>query len=869
MPTSEAACKPSPPGAGGACATAGKWFRDPAGAKLFWNGIAYGPFKPNSRGGPWPEDAQLRADFAHIASLGFNSIRVYEPPTEEVLRACSAHGLRLLAGVPWTQHVDFLADKAAGRDAITRVRRAAGRLANEPCVAGLLIGNEIDKTLVRWMGPGRVRAFLEELVAAAKAEAPRLPVAYANYPSTEYLTPRNADFVACNVFLEQRDDFSRYLGRLQVIAGDRPLVVTEFGLDTKRHGEAAQAEVLRWEMEELRRLGAAGNFWFSYTDEWHRGGEGVTGWDFGIVTRDRKPKRVCTVLPGPAASGLEAPVAGISAVVCTRNGAATLRECLVALGRQSHPRHEVLVIDDGSTDATPEIAQEFPFVKYHRQDHAGLSAARNLGARLAQSGILAFTDDDCASDEDWLLHVATAFEDETCAAAGGPNLPPSPRTRAEAVVAAAPGAPAHVLAGDREAEHLPGCNLAIRKSALEAVGGFREEFTAAGDDVDLCWRLQAAGWKLLFIPSAVVWHHRRATVGAYLRQQRGYGFAEAQLIGRWPERFAWIGGARWRGVIYGGAGSDDLARKLIDFGPAGSALFPAIYTTHACEWTNALSGLPPMLLVFAMTIAGLFFQPALFAAAVLFGGTIAAAIVAALRRSHDRKPRSLRGTSLLAALCWLQPVVRDWARLRGMIALRARPRARVRGDVSFPSPAKQPGLFGSRTWSFWNREGGNDTLFHSALSEVCADAGTACAPVAGPGNLWDFKLTTLGMTAFIASVTEYHDGGGRLVRVRCSRPQWNRVIGWLWPLPITVCVLWAFVGPEPERPGRVGTGLSLQLAAAGLSILWDVVATRRFHSLVRQAASRCGWLAGGDSRAAPDSPLAALPASTKLPEHAP
>ncbi len=287
------------------------------------------------------------------------------------------------------------------------------------------------------------------------------------------------------------------------------------------------------------------------------------------------------------------------------------------------------MIDDGSTDATPEIARDFPFVKYHRQDHAGLSAARNLGARLAQGAVLAFTDDDCVPDEDWLLHLAAAFEDETCAAAGGPNLPPLPRTRTEAVVAAAPGAPAHVLAGDLEAEHLPGCNLAIRKSALQAVGGFREEFTAAGDDVDVCWRLQAAGRKLCFVPSAVVWHHRRATVAAYLRQQRGYGFAEAQLIRRWPERFAWIGGARWRGAIYGNAGVDDLAGKMIDFGPAGSALFPTVYATHTRRWTDALSGLPGALLALALLVMGIFFKPLLLLAGMVFAGTLVAAIIAA------------------------------------------------------------------------------------------------------------------------------------------------------------------------------------------------------------------------------------------------
>ncbi len=156
--------------------------------------------------------------------------------------------------------------------------------------------------------------------------------------------------------------------------------------------------------------------------------------------------------------------AKISVVVCTRNGAGTLQECLAALQRQNDSNYEVLVVDDGSTDTTPEIAREFPYAQYHSQPHSGLSAARNLGAQRATGEIIAYTDDDCVPDEDWLQHLRCAFEDPQCVAAGGPNLPPPPRSFAESVVAMARLARlAEVLLNDEEAEHLPGCNLAIRK----------------------------------------------------------------------------------------------------------------------------------------------------------------------------------------------------------------------------------------------------------------------------------------------------------------------------------------------------------------------------------------------------------------------
>jgi len=87
-----------------------------------------------------------------------------------------------------------------------------------------------------------------------------------------------------------------------------------------------------------------------------------------------------------------------------------------------------------------------------------------------------------------------------------------------------------VLLTDREAEHIPGCNMAYRKSALLEIGGFDERFRIAGDDVDACWSLQKLNWKLGFSPAAVVWHHRRNSVRTYLKQQRAT--AEPKLYSR-------------------------------------------------------------------------------------------------------------------------------------------------------------------------------------------------------------------------------------------------------------------------------------------------------------------------------------------------
>ena len=133
---------------------------------------------------------------------------------------------------------------------------------------------------------------------------------------------------------------------------------------------------------------------------------------------------------------------------------------------------------------------------------------------------------------------------------GGPNLLPPEDSAVAAAVMVSPGGPAHVMLNDRQAEHIPGCNMAFYKWALVEVGGFDPIFQRAGDDVDICWRLQQAGYKIGFSPAAFVWHYRRSTVAAYLKQQRGYGEAEALLVRKHPEYFNAFGGSIWRGRIY-------------------------------------------------------------------------------------------------------------------------------------------------------------------------------------------------------------------------------------------------------------------------------------------------------------------------------
>src|SRR5262249_21499087 len=112
----------------------------------------------------------------------------------------------------------------------------------------------------------------------------------------------------------------------------------------------------------------------------------------------------------------------------------------------------------------------------------------------------------------------------------------------------------------------------------EEVGGFNSVYRAAGDDVDVCWRLQRLGHRIGGGPPAMGWHFRRNTVKAYIAQQRGYGQAEALLYFRHPHRFNALGHARWQGRIYGGmAAVLSLGRPIVYGGVYGRGLFQTLY----------------------------------------------------------------------------------------------------------------------------------------------------------------------------------------------------------------------------------------------------------------------------------------------------
>jgi GT2 family glycosyltransferase len=531
------------------------------------NAVTYGPLP-----GGWPQS--FEADFSRMVAAGFNAIRLYDMPDTRLLNAAQQHGLKVFGGLKWGQSADFFQAPGIYTAAVISLVNALRDIGGHPALAGIYVGNEVPADLARWMGPLKVRRAIEELIDVGREIAPWLLFAYANYPSTEYLEPENADFSAFNVFLEHETAFRDYLKRLHHIAGDRPLVISEFGIDSQRNGPERQAEILGWAARAALALETAGMTIYAWSDRWWNAGAEVFDWDFGLLDRDGKAKPALAVVNPELA---EPDPLRFSVIVCTRNGRERIASCLNAIDQMTGGGFETWVIDDGSTDGTGDFVEEnFPWVLLLRLEPGGLSSARNAGAAAAHGEVLAFTDDDCEPDREWIARLRPMFLKGCYAAAGGPNLPPKPRTWEEAVIGAAPGAPSHVMLNDEEAEHLPGCNLAVTKAAFEAIGGFDPQFHTAGDDVDFCWRLRDAGFRLGFAPGAFVWHWRRPTVQAFLLQQLGYGRAEHLLLAKHPAHFSKHGDAKWRGFVYGGGPVRVMADSIIYHGPMGDAGYQAI-----------------------------------------------------------------------------------------------------------------------------------------------------------------------------------------------------------------------------------------------------------------------------------------------------
>jgi glycosyltransferase involved in cell wall biosynthesis len=224
----------------------------------------------------------------------------------------------------------------------------------------------------------------------------------------------------------------------------------------------------------------------------------------------------------------------VSIVVPTFNRSHFIEKAFSSLVAQDYPKDkfEIIVVDDGSSDNTPEILRRFQadhsFFQYFSQPNKGPAAARNLGIRHASGEIILFIDDDCIADTNWARELVRDYADQQVGGvAGRIRFVPPDNNLANQFAARSEGA-GQPFNSSGEIDFFVTANASFRRDVISRVGGFDETFPhAAHEDVDLSHRVKKAGWKLVYSDAAVVHHYHYHNLKGDLKKWYQVGNAEA------------------------------------------------------------------------------------------------------------------------------------------------------------------------------------------------------------------------------------------------------------------------------------------------------------------------------------------------------
>lgn len=268
----------------------------------------------------------------------------------------------------------------------------------------------------------------------------------------------------------------------------------------------------------------------------------------------------------------------VSVVVPVYNGQATLLPCLHSLLQLRYPadRMELIVVDNASTDATAAILEGVrDQLRVLREDKRGPAAARNRGIRAARGDCIALTDADCVVDPDWLAELVRPLADPEVGISGGRIRSVQPCNRIERF-------------GERIHDHrraleelVPpyaiSMNWASRRAVLLDVGLF-DETLLRDEDVDLAWRIRAAGFRLVYRASALVYHRNERTLRGLLAEGYAHGYYAVAVRRKYAARLGEPGATRYRpvhalltaaaGVLRGAQRLDSFYALVFDLGKA-------------------------------------------------------------------------------------------------------------------------------------------------------------------------------------------------------------------------------------------------------------------------------------------------------------
>jgi lipopolysaccharide/colanic/teichoic acid biosynthesis glycosyltransferase/glycosyltransferase involved in cell wall biosynthesis len=225
----------------------------------------------------------------------------------------------------------------------------------------------------------------------------------------------------------------------------------------------------------------------------------------------------------------------ISVIVPAYNAEATIGDCVRALQHQSlsSDKYEIIVVDDGSTDATLNIARQLGvMVKSQPRQYA--AAARNTGAAAACGNLLLFTDADCAANSDWIAVISAPFANSDVVGVKGTY-----RTRQRELIARFVQLEYEDkydrMSKELQIDFIDTYSAAYRRDIFLLNGGFDSRLRAA-EDKEFSFRLAHKGYRLVFVPSAIVYHHHNTTLRAYFRRKFDFGYWNAILTAWYPDK---------------------------------------------------------------------------------------------------------------------------------------------------------------------------------------------------------------------------------------------------------------------------------------------------------------------------------------------
>ena len=237
----------------------------------------------------------------------------------------------------------------------------------------------------------------------------------------------------------------------------------------------------------------------------------------------------------PVPGTRNAPLASV--VIPTFNGGSRIGNCLDSLVKQTTSRDvEILVVDDGSTDNTAGVVGRYSSVRLISQSNAGPAAARNRGALEAQGTILLFTDDDCVPMPDWLDAMLGAFKDPSVVGTKGVYRTHQ-KSLAARFVQIEYEDKYRLMSGLSSIDFIDTYSAGFRRDRFLEMSGYDTSFpVACAEDVELSYRMSARGWKMTFVPAAIVYHTHPDTFWRYLKKKYKFAFWRVLAVRKNPSK---------------------------------------------------------------------------------------------------------------------------------------------------------------------------------------------------------------------------------------------------------------------------------------------------------------------------------------------